>query len=129
MVGKVEQIDTDDTLSLGTGMVAVPPTDSDLFVPLHVVPGTPREELSPTPDGYVTFKYMSPIGLCVSHVQWKTGMDVATAFRIARQQDPIFRLLRMPAAKYVRKIDEKRVRLSHRLRTGDVVSLMPGAAR
>lgn len=119
------QISADDILDSGTGMRAVLPASSDMFVPLQIAQAPTSPGLSETPEGSVSIKYMSPTGTRMTHVPWREGLTVETACKSARTLDPIFRLLRSPVAYYTRKVNGLRVRLNYKMNLGDVLHLTP----
>lgn len=119
------QVSADDTLDVGTGMRPVSPIGRDMFVPPTIVQESSTPALSDTPNDSVTIKYMSPTGIRVTHVTWREGLTVVAAFKTARAQDSVFRLLRQPVANYTRKVNGRRVRLNYRLQLGDMLQLIP----
>lgn len=123
------QMSASDILDGGTGMRPVLPASGGMFVPLQIVaPPSTNVALSETPTSSVSIKYMSPTGLRIAHVLWHEGLTVEAAFKMARMQDSIFRLLRQPVANYTRKINGLRVRLNHKMQLGDVLQLTPAQA-
>lgn len=119
------QISADDILDIGTGMRPVSPIGRDMFVPPTIVQESATPALSETPNDSITIRYMSPTGIRVTHVKWREGLTVVAAFKTARMQDSVFRLLRQPIAHFTRKINGRRVRINHRLQLGDMLQLIP----
>ena len=111
---EIVQITSDRVLSTAF------PSGTDLFVPLKVTPDI-TEGVTVTPRGYVTVRYMGPIGLRSVHVRWVRSLTVSTLLYKAKKEDVLFK--QFPVLKCSKFLNGKRVKIRHPVRVGDVLEL------